>query len=83
VPGFDAARGRATVSFEAAIAHGPDPALVAATIARVAARGLLEAVGDRRAVLGHLVAGAQDPGLRAELAAVLQEPRQDSDGEGR
>ena len=44
---------------------------------------LLEAAGDRRAVLAHLVAGAQGPGLRAELAALLQEPRQDSDGEGR
>ena len=34
-PGYEAARGRAMASFEAAIDHGPDPALVAAAIARI------------------------------------------------
>jgi NAD(P)-dependent dehydrogenase (short-subunit alcohol dehydrogenase family) len=36
-PDYEAVRGRAMASFEAAIAHGPDPAVVAATIARVVA----------------------------------------------
>ena len=44
---------------------------------------LLAAAGDRRAVLAHLVNGAQDPGLVAELAARIQEAQQDTGGEGR
>jgi short-subunit dehydrogenase len=36
-PEYEAVRGRAMAAFEAAIAHGPDPALVAATIAQVVA----------------------------------------------
>jgi hypothetical protein len=39
---------------------------------------LLAAVGDRRAVLAHLVIGTEDPGLRAELAALIR----DSNPEG-
>jgi predicted transcriptional regulator len=39
---------------------------------------LLAAAGDRRAVLAHLVTGTQDPGLRAELAALIR----DSNPEG-
>jgi predicted transcriptional regulator len=42
---------------------------------------LLEAAADRRAVLAHLVAGAQDPGLLAELSALIQQTQQDSAGE--
>ena len=44
---------------------------------------LLEAAGDRRAVLAHLVAGGQDPGLLAELSALLRDSQPDSDTEGR
>jgi predicted transcriptional regulator len=36
---------------------------------------LLDAAGDRRAVLAHLVEDAGDPGLAAELAAVLRRVR--------
>jgi predicted transcriptional regulator len=43
---------------------------------------LLAAAGDRRAVLAHLVTGAQDPALVAELAALLQQTQQDTGGEG-
>ena len=43
---------------------------------------LLEAAGDRRAVLAHLVNGAQDPALLAELAALIQQTKQDIGGEG-
>jgi BlaI family transcriptional regulator, penicillinase repressor len=39
---------------------------------------LLTAASDRRAVLAHLVTGTQDPGLRAELAALIR----DSNPEG-
>jgi hypothetical protein len=35
VPGYNAARGRAMASFEAAIAHGPNPERVAAAIMRI------------------------------------------------
>jgi predicted transcriptional regulator len=34
---------------------------------------LLAAAGDRRAVLAHLVSGTQDPGLLADLAAILRD----------
>ena len=44
---------------------------------------LLAAAGDRRAVLAHLVNGAQDPGLLAELAALIQQTQADGDTEGR
>ena len=44
---------------------------------------LLEAAGDRRAVLAHLVAGAQDPALLDELSALIQQTRRDGGGEGR
>ncbi len=44
---------------------------------------LLAAAGDRRAVLAHLVNGAQDPALRAELAALIQQTQADGDTEGR
>ena len=44
---------------------------------------LLEAAGDRRAVLAHLVTGAQDPALLAELAALIQQTQQDTEAEGR
>jgi len=44
---------------------------------------LLEAAGDRRAVLAHLVAGGQDPGLLAELSALLRDSQPDSETEGR
>jgi predicted transcriptional regulator len=44
---------------------------------------LLAAAGDRRAVLAHLVHGAQDPGLRAELAALIQQTQADGDAEVR
>jgi NAD(P)-dependent dehydrogenase (short-subunit alcohol dehydrogenase family) len=37
VPDYNAARARAAASFEAAIAHGPDPTQIAATIAKVLA----------------------------------------------
>jgi NAD(P)-dependent dehydrogenase (short-subunit alcohol dehydrogenase family) len=37
VPEYESVRGRAMASFETAIAHGPDPALVAATIAQAVA----------------------------------------------
>jgi predicted transcriptional regulator len=54
-----------------------DPAqLTARAIGR-----LLAAAADRRAVLAHLVAGAQDPGLLAELAALLRDQQEDSGGE--
>jgi predicted transcriptional regulator len=43
---------------------------------------LLAAAGDRRAVLAHLVSGAQDPGLLADLAAILREGDQDRPAEG-
>jgi predicted transcriptional regulator len=43
---------------------------------------LLAAAGDRRAVLVHLVTGAQDPALLAELAALIQQTKQDIGGEG-
>jgi predicted transcriptional regulator len=36
---------------------------------------LLDAAGDRQAVLAHLVEDAGDPGLAAELAAVLRRVR--------
>ena len=39
---------------------------------------LLAAAADRRAVLAHLVNGAQDPGLLAELSALIQDSQQDS-----
>src|SRR5215471_15273465 len=41
---------------------------------------LLEAAGDRRAVLAHLVTGTQDAGLLAELAALIQQAQQDTGG---
>ena len=44
---------------------------------------LLEAAGDRRAVLAHLVNGTQDPGLLAELAALIQQTQRDDDTGGR
>jgi len=44
---------------------------------------LLEAADDRRAVLAHLVAGVQDPGLLAELAALIQQTQRDGDAERR
>jgi predicted transcriptional regulator len=44
---------------------------------------LLEAAGDRRAVLAHLVNGAQDPALLAELVALIQDTQRDGDAEGR
>ncbi len=44
---------------------------------------LLAAAGDRRAVLAHLVNGAQDPALLAELAALIQDTQRDGDAEGR
>jgi predicted transcriptional regulator len=34
---------------------------------------LLAAAGDRRAVLAHLIEGAQDPGLLDDLAALLRD----------
>ena len=43
---------------------------------------LLAAAGDRRAVLAHLVNGAQDPALLAELAALIQDTQPDGDAEG-
>jgi predicted transcriptional regulator len=43
---------------------------------------LLAAAADRRAVLAHLVNGTQDPGLLAELSALLQDSQRDSGGEG-
>ncbi len=43
---------------------------------------LLAAAADRRAVLAHLVNGTQDPGLLAELSALLQDTQRDSGGEG-
>jgi len=39
---------------------------------------LLAAAGDRRAVLAHLVSGAQDPGLLADLAALLRGSERES-----
>jgi predicted transcriptional regulator len=42
---------------------------------------LLAAAGDRRAVLAHLVSGAQDPGLLADLAAILRDSETDPSGE--
>ena len=44
---------------------------------------LLAAAGDRRAVLAHLVTGAQDPALLAELAALIQDTQPGGDAEGR
>ena len=44
---------------------------------------LLEAAADRRAVLAHLVTGAHDPALLAELAALIQQTQQDTEAEGR
>ena len=44
---------------------------------------LLATAGDRRAVLAHLVSGAQDPALLAELAALIQQAQQDSGADGR
>jgi predicted transcriptional regulator len=44
---------------------------------------LLAAAGDRRAVLAHLVNGAQDPGLLAELAALIQQTQPGGDAESR
>ncbi len=44
---------------------------------------LLAAAGDRRAVLAHLVNGAQDPALLAELADLIQDTQRDGDAEGR
>lgn len=44
---------------------------------------LLTAAGDRRAVLAHLVNGAQDPGLRSELAALIQQTQAADDTGGR
>ena len=44
---------------------------------------LLAAAGDRRVVLAHLVNGAQDPGLLAELAALIQDTQRDGDVEDR
>ena len=44
---------------------------------------LLEAAGDRRAVLAHLVTGTHDPALLAELAALIQDTQRDGDAEGR
>ena len=44
---------------------------------------LLAASADRRAVLAHLVTGAQDPGLRAELSALIREAQGGDDAEGR
>jgi predicted transcriptional regulator len=44
---------------------------------------LLAAAGDRRAVLAHLVTGAHDPALLAELAALIQDTQRDSGAEGR
>ena len=43
---------------------------------------LLAAAGDRRAVLAHLVNGAQDPGLLAELSDLIQDSQRDSGREG-
>jgi predicted transcriptional regulator len=48
-----------------------DPAQLTAR----AIENLLAAAAGRRAVLAHLSGGAQDPGLRDELAAVLRESR--------
>jgi predicted transcriptional regulator len=42
---------------------------------------LLAAAGDRRAVLAHLVEGSQDPGLLAELAALIRDSERGSHGE--
>jgi predicted transcriptional regulator len=42
---------------------------------------LLEAATDRRAVLARLVTGAQDLGLRAELAALLRDSDKGQGGE--
>jgi len=39
---------------------------------------LLAAAADRRAVLAHLVNGTQDPGLLAELAALIEDSQRDS-----
>ena len=44
---------------------------------------LLEAAGDRRAVLAHLVHGAHDPGLLAELSALIQQAQPGGDAKGR
>ena len=44
---------------------------------------LLEAAGDRRAVLAHLVTGTRDPALLAELAALIQQAQRDGGAEGR
>jgi predicted transcriptional regulator len=44
---------------------------------------LLAAAGGRRAVLAHLVNGAQDPALLAELSALIQQAQCDDDAEGR
>jgi predicted transcriptional regulator len=44
---------------------------------------LLAAAADRRAVLAHLVEGSQDPGLLAELAALINDSDRESHGEGR
>jgi predicted transcriptional regulator len=43
---------------------------------------LLAAAADRRAVLAHLVNGAQDPGLLAELAALLHDSQREDHGTG-
>jgi len=46
--------------------------------------GLLDLLGpaEQQAVLAHLVNGAQDPGLLAELAALIQDTQPDGDAEG-
>jgi predicted transcriptional regulator len=44
---------------------------------------LLAAAADRRAVLAHLVTGAQDPGLVAELSALIRETQGLDEAEGR
>jgi len=44
---------------------------------------LLDAAGDRRAVLAHLVSDAPDPDLLADLTAILRENGQLPPAEGR
>jgi predicted transcriptional regulator len=43
---------------------------------------LLDAAGDRRTVLAHLVSGSRDPGLLADLSAILRDSDQEHSGGG-
>jgi predicted transcriptional regulator len=43
---------------------------------------LLAAAGDRRTVLAHLISGSRDPGLLADLAAILRDSDWEHPGGG-